>query len=201
MESIMEKKIVVYLAEEFADWEGAFLLPELAQHKISYVIASENGQSISSIGKLKVQPDASLNDIKPDDIRALILIGADSWPDASKNQKALQLAGELIKKDILVAGICSATVALTKAGHTRGYKHTSNSLRMLKYFAPDYTDEQNYVDQLAVRDRNLITATGNAPVEFAFELIKVLDIYKGQKLDQWYQMCKNGVMPPDDFWS
>ncbi len=195
------KKLLIYLPELFADWEGAFLLPELAQHKIPYVIVSDSTEEIYSIGRLKVKPEASINDFSTEEISGLILIGSDSWPDKTKNRSALKLAENLLKNKILVAGICGATFALAQAGIFNERKHTSNSLAMLKYFAPKYEDESHYIEKLAVTDQNLITASGSAPVEFAFEILKALQIYTDEKRQIWFEMFKNGVNPPDDFWS
>ncbi len=197
----MNKKLLIYLPEFFADWEGAFLLPELAQNKIPYTIVSSTSDEVFSIGGLKVKPEASITDFLTEDITGLILIGSDSWSDKSKNKTAIDLAGILLKKQVLVAGICGATFALARAGHLQNKQHTSNSLDMLKYFVPDYNNEAYYIDKLAVVDQNLITASGAAPVEFAFEIMKALEIYTDEKRKIWFDMFKKGINPPNDFWS
>lgn len=198
---VTEKKLLVYLPELYADWEGAFLLPELVQHNIPFVIVTDSGKPVTSIGRMKATPDAGLDDFKADDISGLILIGSDSWPDATQNQKAMALAAELLNKNVLVAAICGATFAMARSHLFSNHKHTSNDLSMLKYFVKEYKDEAHYVDQLAVTDKNLITASGNAPVDFTFEVLKYLGIYSDEKRKQWYEMFKHGTNPPRDFWS
>ena len=150
----MNKSVVVYLPEGFADWEGAF-----------------------------------------------IMIGSDTWMDAAANQLALTKALEFLKRDILVAGICGATVALARVGAYENYKHTSNALEMINYFLPTYAGKEKYEDKMAVRDRNLITASGTGFLEFTLEIMNHLNIYTDQKRSQWYALYKNGVRPPMDFWN
>lgn len=197
----MSKKLIVYLPEEFADWEGAFLLPELVQNKINFVTVSESGKPVNSIGQLKVTPDAALADIAINDIRGLILIGSDTWMDASKNQKVLDLAQQLLKMNVLVAAICGATVALARVGLLENRPHTSNDLGMLKTIVPSYQGEKNYVQKLAVRDGNLITASGVGAIDFTFELMQALEIYSEEKRQQWYALFKHGTPPPIEFWT
>lgn len=197
----MTKSVVIYLPEEFADWEGAFLLPELRQMKRPMIVVSENGAPVSSIGGLKVQVDQSISSIKPESTDALVLIGSDSWAEKDKNQKILEMAIDFHKRGILVAGICAATVALARVGLLEGKKHTSNDLDMLKKLVPTYRGEQGYQEKMAVVDGNLITATGVGPVEFTYEVMKYLKVYSEDKLHHWFALFKHGTKPPSDFWS
>ncbi len=195
------KKIIFYLPELFADWEGAFLLPELREVKKDVVVVSETGNSVQSIGQLTVNVDASLASINPDETEGLILIGGDSWPDPKLNQSVLVLAKQLYHKGVLVAGICAATVALAKIGLLDERKHTSNDLDFLKRTVPAYKGEKNFQDKPAVRDGNLITAPGIAPIDFTLEVMTYFNIYSEEKRKHWYAMFKNGIKPPKDFWS
>ena len=45
-----------------------------------------------------------------------------------------------------------------------------------------------YVDEPAVTDRGLITATAAAPVEFAREIFAQLDLYEPEVLASWYKL-------------
>jgi hypothetical protein len=51
------------------------------------------------------------------------------------------------------------------------------------------------VDQLAVSDHNLITASGLGSVEFAREILQRLSIYDDANLAVWFDMFKRGVIP------
>ncbi len=197
----MAKSIVVYLPEGFADWEGAFLLPELRQIQRSVTVVSESGNPVSSIGGLKVQVDAALSTISSENTEALVLIGRDTWSETEKNTKVLEMAKDFHQKGILVAGICAATVALARVGLLEKKKHTSNDLEMLKHLVPTYQGEKNYLEKLAVSDGNLITASGVGPLEFTLEIMKYLNIYSEEKRQHWYALYKNGTKPPREFWA
>ncbi|MEK2645720.1 type 1 glutamine amidotransferase family protein [Bdellovibrio sp. BCCA] len=197
----MEKSLVVYLPEGFADWEGAFLLPELRQAKKKIIIASSTGESISSIGGMTIVPERALSEVAPDTIEGLILIGSDSWMDANQNQNAIELASALLSKGVLVAAICGATVAIARAGLLNNRPHTSNDLDMLKQIVPSYGGEKFYLKSLAVTDKNLITAAGVAPIEFTREIMAYLNMYTPEYRKHWFELYKNAVMPPLEFWS
>lgn len=198
----MEKKsVVVYLPEGFADWEGAFLLPELRQANKKIIIASATGESVRSVGGLSVVPERSISEIEPGSIEALILIGSDSWPDPNQNQKVLELAGRLINENALVAGICAATVALARIGLLDNRPHTSNDLEMLKQIVPTYEGEKLYSKKLAITDGNLITASGVGALEFTKEVMTYLQVFTPDYRKHWFELFKNAVTPPPEFWN
>ncbi|MFA6914581.1 MAG: glutamine amidotransferase, partial [Endomicrobiia bacterium] len=55
---------------------------------------------------------------------------------------------------------------------------------------PEYKGEKYYRKEHAVSDRNLITAGGTAPIEFAREILKKLDVISDEVLDTWYKLYK-----------
>jgi hypothetical protein len=64
---------------------------------------------------------------------------------------------------------------------------------------PDYHDEEFYVDELAVADRGLITASGLGAVEFTREILRELKIYDEANLRAWFDMFKHGIPPEGEF--
>jgi hypothetical protein len=50
------------------------------------------------------------------------------------------------------------------------------------------------VNAWAVADENIITATGVAPIEFAREIFRAIELYDEENLEKWFQLFKNGVM-------
>ena len=143
------KKILFYLPEGFADWEGAYLMSELAEAKREFITVSESGDAVRSIGRLKVQPDAALTNFTAEQIEMLILIGSDSWQDPTQNLKAIDLAAKLLKQGTFVAAICGATTALARAGFFENQKHTSNDLEMLKKMVPSYKGEKKIYSKIS----------------------------------------------------
>jgi len=59
---------------------------------------------------------------------------------------------------------------------------------VLKMFCPAYKGEAYYVDEPAVTDDNLITASGLAPVAFAYQVFSRLDVMNPATLEAWYNL-------------
>jgi putative intracellular protease/amidase len=89
-----------------------------------------------------------------------------------------------------VAAICGATVALAEAGILDNKKHTSNGKGFFFLFCKNYKGKDFYEDKLVVVDNNLITATGFAPLEFTYEVIKKINIMGSNTLEAWYNLYK-----------
>lgn len=52
--------------------------------------------------------------------------------------------------------------------------------------------ETKYIAKQTVRDRNLITANGTAPMEFAKEILLALNVASEDKILDWYNFYKLG---------
>jgi len=188
----MAKSIYVFLFDGFSDWEIGYLTPEIRKNKdFELITFSKAGGTVRSMGGLKVSPDLRLDQVVPERIDVLILPGGDAWESGSLNYIE-ELVRELDKQNKTVAAICAATTFMGSLGLLDGLKHTSNGLDYLKYFALNYRGEKNYSAELAVRDRNLITATGIAPIEFAREIFLAIDLDKNY-IEKWFQLFKHGV--------
>jgi len=194
----MDKKEVIFvLLNDFADWEGAYISTCLnigvkPGSPINYKVKtlSLSKEPITSIGGFRVLPDYDINDL-PDDHAGLILIGGMHWftPEA---RQIVPLVEKAIAKNKLVAGICNASVFLGMYGFLNNVNHTSNSLDYLKLNAGEqYTGEANYSNDQAVRNNNIVTANGNAPLEFCREILYVLDAATPEVIEESYLYYKN----------
>ena len=77
-------------------------------------------------------------------------------------------------------------------GFLNHVKHTSNTLDCLKQYAgTQYTGEANYINDQAVRDNNIVTANGNAPLEFCREILYQLDAATPEIIEETYSFYKN----------
>ncbi len=83
-----------------------------------------------------------------------------------------------------------ATRGLEKVGLLDSIQHTSNSKNYL--LNSGYHGSKYYLDVLSASDKGIITASGTAPLEFAREIFKELDLYKTEVLDAWYKLVKTG---------
>ena len=69
------------------------------------------------------------------------------------------IVNEAMRKNILVAGICDASVYLGAIGLLNDLEHTSNTLEdMQGYIGEKYSGAKYYKKQQAVRSKNIITA-------------------------------------------
>lgn len=128
----MGKEIIFILLPQYADWESAFIAFSLNQSlkdgESKYVVktASVSKSPIISMGGFRTLPDYDLTEI-PDRYEALVLIGGLSW-FAEQAKRLVPIVQKAIHNDILVAGICNATVFLGKYGFLNDVKHTSNTM-------------------------------------------------------------------------
>jgi putative intracellular protease/amidase len=71
--------VYVFLFEGFADWEIAYLMPELKKsEKINLKTFTIDGSSITSMGGLKIAPDFSLAELETNENSLLVLPGGDA---------------------------------------------------------------------------------------------------------------------------
>jgi len=194
----MDKKEVIFiLLNEFADWEGAYISTCLnigvkpgIPNKYKVKTLSLSKEPITSIGGFRVLPDYDISDL-PNDHAGLILIGGMHW-FSDEAKQLVPLIERAIAENKLVAGICNASVYLGMYGFLNNVKHTSNALEYLKQFAgAQYTGEANYSNDQAVRNKNIVTANGNAPLEFCREILHVLDAAKPDIIEESYLYYKN----------
>jgi putative intracellular protease/amidase len=177
----------------FADWEAAYAIAELRRsgnHQV--VTVGYSGEPVVSMGGLCVLPDLDLAEVDPEVVRILILPGGDRWEKEPLDEGLGTLLKRLVAARTPIAAICGATTAVARAGILNGRKHTSNGLDYLKAQVPEYAAEADYVDDLAVRDRGLITASGLGAVEFAREIFAQLGVFSDEDRATWYRMFKEG---------
>ena len=102
----------------------------------------------------------------------------------------LALARRFIDAGIPVAAICGATLGLAQAGLLDRRRHTSNASVFLS--SSGYAAGDLYVEERAVTDRGLITASGCHPVEFAVEIFRALNLYARDALEAWHGLYTTG---------
>lgn len=194
-----KKEAIFVLLNEFADWEGAYLAVNLNMgvkpgQPVLYTVKtlSLTKEPVTSIGGFKILPDYSINDELPDDYAGLVLIGGMRWftPEA---EQVVPLVEKAISDNKVVATICNASVFLGMHGYLNGIKHTSNGLDYISQFAGSgYTGKDSYINEQAVRDGNVVTANGTAPLEFCREVLYALEADSAEVIEESYLYYKNG---------
>jgi putative intracellular protease/amidase len=132
--------------------------------------------------------------LNPAETAFFMLPGGDMWQEKS-HEVVKTLLQRLHGRNVLIGAICAATLEIARAGLTRGIRHTSNAKTYLKAMVPGYQDDDFYVDELAVADQNIITASGLGSLEFACEVVRHLKLYTEADAEIWFDMFKHGVIP------
>jgi putative intracellular protease/amidase len=190
-----KSKAYLLVFDGMADWEPAHAFCEIRKSgKFEVVTAGFSEKPVTSMGGLKISPDISIHDIEPEQTAFFMLPGGDMWQEHSR-EEIHNLLHQLHDHKVLIGAICAATLEIARAGLTRGVRHTSNAKSFLKATVPGYADDALYVDELAVTDQNIITASGLGSLEFAREVIRHLNIYNDADTDAWYEAFKRGVIP------
>ena len=192
----MSASVHVLVFDGFADWEPAFALAELRRSGgLEVVTVGFSGAPIRSMGGLTVLPDRGLADLDPAAVRLLILPGGDLWEGSYPRAELEALLHQLRSREVPIAAICGATLALARAGLLDQRSHTSNELAYLQQMVPGYSGAIRYVDALAVRADGLITASGVGAMEFAREIFEELEVFSPTDRPLWYHLFKYGALP------
>lgn len=146
-------------------------------------------EPVISMGGFRTLPDYDIKGL-PEEYAALILIGGMSW-FYEESKQIVELVKNAIDKNILVAGICNASVFLGTHGFLNEVKH--NTLEYLKECAGGgYSGERGYVNKQAVCDQNVITANGTACLEFSKEILIWLKARTVEQIEENYIFNKFG---------
>jgi putative intracellular protease/amidase len=189
----MKKKAYVLVFDGFADWEGAHALCGIAMSgKLEIVTVGLSPEPVISMGGLKVIPDITVDTVIPSHSAIFILPGGTMWEE-SPSPTIDKFLRNLAAKNVLIAAICGATLAVARADLTQGVRHTSNALEYLKAHSPDYQNEATYVDAPAVSDGQLITAGGVYSLEFAREIFRKLGSFSETQIEHWFNLYKHGI--------
>jgi len=189
--------IFLYVLNTLADWEIAFLIPEINSgrylkkniEKPKIIKVGNDLTTIKTMGGLEITPDIDVHNIIFENGDLIILPGGDTWQN-EENQEIINVIHKKLDTSITVAAICGATAALAEHGILDNRKHTSNGKGFLEWICKKYNGGNFYEDKLVVVDNNLITATGIAPLEFAYEVIKKINIMENDTLEAWYGLYK-----------
>lgn len=199
---MLPREILYILLPDYAEHEPAFLAaavncgPQAKKLSPRYVnrVVAPSPEPVISCGGFRTLPDYTF-DTMPADYAALILIGGFGWQtDAAK--RVVPLVSEALEKGRIVGAICNAASFLACHGFLNQAKHTGNGVEQLKLWGGSrYTNEQGYVNLQAVRDGNLVTANGTGYLEFARELLLLLQEDTPEHIDLFYRINKDGIAP------
>lgn len=187
------------------------LLPDFAEHEMVYLaqaIASDEYalkdnpkylnkvvaptmEPVKSISGFRVLPDYSF-DTMPEDYAALILIGGFGWMSPIADN-VTPIVAKAIADGKIVGAICNAASFMAKHGFLNSVSHTGNGLDQLTLWGgANYTNADGYIHKQAVSHKNIVTANGSATLEFAKELLLLLENDTPERIEMYYQFNKQG---------
>ncbi|MBB4639464.1 type 1 glutamine amidotransferase family protein [Longimicrobium terrae] len=193
----MEAQTVhLFVLDTMSDWEPGYAIaginqPVYQRNPGRYVVRTvgPTRDPVRTMGGITILPDVALDELRAEDSAMLILPGAASW-DEGAHADAVDKAREFLAAGVPVAAICGATGALARAGMLNDRPHTSNAVEYLNW-QDGYTGAEHYAGSPALRDGDLITASGTAPVDFARAIFERLELYAPEALDAWYALYKH----------
>ena len=124
------------------------------------------------------------------DVDGLIIPGG--YNDEQRDELT-ELINKLNDQDKLLAAICAGPQYLARAGILKGKKYTTTLTqdKIREYYSmisEDSFPRDTYINKNVVRDTNIITAVGNAFVDF---LVEILDYFGYFKEELEKKKCAN----------
>jgi putative intracellular protease/amidase len=184
--------VAVY--DTMADWEVGHLLAELRTGRFTgtrfdVVSVAESRAPVTTMGGVRIVPDALIADLDPGASDLLVLPGAEIW-DGGGGQPFAAAAERFLAAGVPVAAICGATAGLARAGLLDERHHTSAAAEYLA--ATGYAGGDRYVDERAVVDGDLITAGPQSPVQFARATLARLGLASDRTLEAYEDVFHRG---------
>lgn len=195
----MSNEILYILLPDYAAHESIYLSQAIASDEFAlkknpkYVnkIVAPTLDPVKSIGGFHTLPDYSFETI-PDDYAALVMIGGFGWATPIADM-VIPIIKNAMERGKIIGAICNAASFMAKLGFLNAVKHTGNGLEQLKLWGgSNYTNPNGYIHAQAVCDRNIVTANGSVTLEFAKELLLLLENDTPERIDMYYQFNKQG---------
>ena len=195
----MNNEILYILLPDYAAHEIVYLSQAIASDEYAlkenpkYVnkVVAPTMEPVKSIGGFCTLPDYSFETM-PDDYAALVLIGGFGWTTPVAGL-VVPIVRQALESGKVVGAICNGASFMAKCGFLNAVKHTGNGLEQLKLWGGDnYTNSSGYIHAQAVSDKNIVTANGSAPLEFAKELLLLLGNDTPEGIEMYYQFYKQG---------
>ena len=176
------KEVLYVLLPHFAEHEMPYLSQPLRSDAMSIKehpiyenkIVAESMEPVEAISGFRVLPDYTFETV-PEDYVALELIGGFGW-DGEAAERVTPLVADAISKGRIIGAICNAASWMASKGFLNNVRHTGNGLeQLLLWGGKAYTSASNYVNEQVVSDQNIVTANGSGNLEFACEILNLLN--------------------------
>lgn len=169
------KKTMVLLYPEFSEYELSIALSILMQGKKPIVTVGLTKDPIKGESGLSCIADATVGEVNLNEVDSLLLPGCMDIIDLINEEALLGLIKGAASKNMVIAAISSSPTLLAKAGILKSRKFTvgmpEEGRTKLGIF-----EEENYSDEVVIRDGNIITARGKGFIRFGIFLGEILNL-------------------------
>lgn len=167
-------KIALLYYDGFCEFEVVLIGLIFGRHDF-FTVALEN-REYRSEERQRFSVDKTIKEVDIDSIDLLVIPGGE--PEQLVNNLELKrFIEQLLARNKKVAGICGGAGILAGLGFLKGKRCTGLSSGKVPD-SPEYRyfSESIFLDDHVVVDENIITAQGQAYVEFAFELARQMNL-------------------------
>jgi len=174
-----DNRTYVLYYDGFGEFEVVLACLAMAGGEI--VAVAKTLDPVTSEEKQRLLPDMTIADVDPDDVDLFLVPGGD--PSGLIDDEALTaLLRELDRREVPIAAICGGPALLAAAGLLDGRECTGggDSIDDLEELAA-YFGKASVVEEDVVIDGHIVTATGRAFVEFAFELGDMMGVFESEE--------------------
>ncbi|MFG6147636.1 DJ-1/PfpI family protein [Halobacillus sp. B23F22_1] len=165
-------KALFFLYDGYVDWEISPLSYMLSVSDIDVKTVALT-EEITHEGKFRIKPDFRIEECDPTHYDVLIIPGGTPAP-LDKEERLLNFIRRFDEQGKYIAAICGAPTFLAAAGILRERKY-STSIDEPEY--QHYFDETFKSEADVTISENVITAEGNAYIEFGIAVGKELKIF------------------------
>ena len=182
------KTALILLLNDYADWEVAYISSTINMSEEWTVKTISTQKEVKSIGGLTTKIDYLLEEI-PSQYDLLILIGGNSW--TNDDSDIINLVNNTLNNNIILGAICGSVDFMARNGLLNNFKHTGNDLSLWNTF-DQYSNKDEFQFKQAVRDKNLVTANGTAPIEFEQLILESSDYAEKNEIEKTIYLHRNG---------
>ena len=183
-------KIALFYYDGFSEFEVVLVGLFFKTHDLTSIALEAREYRSEECQRFCV--DKVLQDVDPDSIDLFVIPGGEPAP-LVENHELKSFIESLLSRNKKVAAICGGAALLAGLGLLKGRKCTGLASGMNPRIpSAQYFSESAFSDEHVVVDGNVITAQGQAYVEFAVELVRQMGLCRSDaEYDQGLKWFKN----------
>jgi putative intracellular protease/amidase len=196
MRGINMSKILVFIYDDMADFEITFAAQMLGgdMGKELVTIAFED-KLIRGKSGIIYKPLKLVKDVLQDEAEGILIPGG--W-NGEIRPELIELIQNLDAKGSLLGAICAGPRFLAKAGVLENTKYTTSMVSWTeqheeRFKESDPFPRKNFISDRVVRDGNIITAQGNAFVDFAIEVADWFNAFEDEDDKRGFTKAIKGI--------